>query len=310
MAEPTLSESALAAERLKKVAMLMLLGSSTLFGVMAFTAKLASDGIPGSQVAMIRFVISLIPFLVFPRAAREAMRFQRLDLLFYRGFFGGVAVLFYFVAISHIPVGVATLLNYTAPIFSGFFAAMFLGERVRFAVFAPLLIAFTGVFLVVRSHAAPGELIGFGRWELLGLSSAMLSGAAVTAIRSARKTEGSWAIFGSFALFGLLATAPFGIAQWRTPTAKGWILLLIMGAVSIAAQLLMTHALKWIDTVSSGVISQFAVVVSMGLGALFIGEGVNALTIAGSALTIGGVIVIMAITSRPRPSAFDEAPEQ
>src|ERR1041384_6132194 len=39
------------------------------------------------------------------RGDRRALTWQRRDLLFYRGFFGGVAVLLYFLAIDHIPVG-------------------------------------------------------------------------------------------------------------------------------------------------------------------------------------------------------------
>ena len=38
--------------------------------------------------------------------------------LLYRGVFGGVAVLLYFLAIEHMPVGMATLLNYSSPIWS------------------------------------------------------------------------------------------------------------------------------------------------------------------------------------------------
>ena len=39
---------------------------------------------------------------------------NKLGLLL-RGAYGGAAVLFYFLGIAHLPVGIATLLNYTAP---------------------------------------------------------------------------------------------------------------------------------------------------------------------------------------------------
>ena len=112
--------------------MLTVAPRATLFGVMAFTAKLASARLGGAQVAMIRFVVSLIPVFAVPRYRRAALTFTRVDLLFYRGFFGGLAVLCYFLAIEHIAVGVATLLNYTAPIFSGLFAALIIGDPLEF----------------------------------------------------------------------------------------------------------------------------------------------------------------------------------
>ena len=70
-------------------ALLLMLGSAMLFGAMAFTAKLASARLTGSQVAMIRFAIGCLPALLIPRFRARALTFQRLDLLFYRGFFGG-----------------------------------------------------------------------------------------------------------------------------------------------------------------------------------------------------------------------------
>jgi drug/metabolite transporter (DMT)-like permease len=289
--------------------MLILVGSACLFGLMALSAKLATQRLNGAQVAMIRFSLSSLPFLVIPTFRREAMTFGRTDLLFYRGFFGGIAVLFYFLAIAHIPVGVATLLNYTAPIFSGIFSAIFIGEPVKPRSALPLAIAIFGVFLVVRGHASPGEWLGFGRWELLGLTSAVLSGAAVTAIRRARQTEGSWAIYASFSIFGFLATAPFGIWAWQNPTPREWMYLVAVAVCSSGAQLLMTHAFRWVETVVQGVISQLAVVISMVLGALLLGELLTPLVLLGSALTIGGVVAVMMITA-PQRSAFDEAAEQ
>lgn len=285
----------------------MLALSATLFGIMAFFAKLAASRLGGGQVAMVRMTIGLLPALLIPAYRRAAFTFQRTDLLFYRGFFGGVAVLFYFIAIAHIPVGVATLLNYTAPIFSGLFAALFIGERLHARIVIPLAIAFTGVVLVIKAQAAPGETLGFGRWELLALASAILSGAAVTAIRMARRTESSWSIFASFSFFGLLATLPVAIPTWQNPTEREWLYLTAVGVVSIGAQLLLTSALRWVETVVAGVINQFAVIVAMVLGGILLEEHLSRLAIVGSALTIIGVVAVMTLTSKPQPSAFDEA---
>jgi drug/metabolite transporter (DMT)-like permease len=293
-----------------RIALLMLVGSATLFGCMAFVAKLASERLDGAEVAMLRFFWSFIPLLVLPGFRKAAFTFKRLDLLIYRGVFGGIAVLFYFLAIQHIPVGIATLLNYISPIFSGIFAAIFIGEPLRPRAIIPLIIAFGGVVLVTTGQSGHEHLFGFGPWQLVGFCSAMLSGAAVTAIRVARRTESSWAIFASFSLFGLLSTAPFGIARWQNPTSREWLLLIGVGVLSLGAQLLMTSAYRWVETVSAGVISQLAVIVSMVLGWIFLGERLATLSLLGTALTIAGITLIMLVTSQPTPSAFDEAAEQ
>ena len=277
--------------------------SAVFFGFMAFTAKLASANLTGSQVALIRFFTGLAPVLLIPRYRRAAMTFQRRDLLLYRGFFGGLAVLFYFLAIEHSSVGVATLLNYSAPLFSGMFSMLFIGEKISPKVLIPMPIALAGIFLVVHAHARPGDILGFGRWELVGLASAVASGAAVTAMRAARRGENSWAVYSSFCLLGTLVTAPLGIATWKTPTAIEWIWLAATSLFAIAAQLLLTFSLRWVDAMTVGVISQLAVLISMALGATFIGEIITPLAALGSALTIGGVVGVVYITSLSKPAA-------
>lgn len=293
-------------------ALLLMVGSAMLFGAMAFAAKLASARLSGSQVAMIRFATGLAPALLIPRYRRSALTFQRMDLLFYRGFFGGLAVLCYFIAIQHINVGVATLLNYTAPLFSGIFSIVFLHEHISPKVLLPMPFALAGIFLVVHANARPGDILGFGTWELVGLLSALFSGAAVTAMRAARRGENSWAVYTSFCLLGTLLTAPFAIASWRNPTGAEWLSLAATSVFAIGAQLLLTFSLRWVDAMTVGVISQLAVVVAMLLGVTLLDERLSTMAIAGSALTIGGVVGVVYVTSwakRTVEAADEIAPE-
>lgn len=284
-------------------ALLLMAASATMFGAMAFSAKVASARLSGPQVAMIRFAVGLLPCLLVPRYRRAAIRFRRIDLLILRGFFGGMAVLLYFLAIQHSSVGVATLLNYTAPIYSGIFSMLFIGERISAKVLLPLPIALCGVFLVVHAHAAPGDMLGFGRWELVGACSAISSGVAVTAMRAARRAENSWSVYASFCLLGLAVTAPFGLWSWQTPIGSEWLSLAATSLLAIGAQLLLTFSLRWVDAMTVGVISQLAVLISMALGATIIGETITPMAAAGAALTISGVIGVVYVTSLTKRSA-------
>ena len=277
----------------------MMAASAACFALMAFAAKLASADLSGSQVAFVRFVIMLLPVLAVPRLLRKALQFQRLDLLVYRGVFGGVAVLLYFLAIAHVPVGIATLLNYSSPIFSVPFAALFLGERVDRRLLLPLSAALAGLFFVATAgHGS--SLLRFGVWEMVGVGSSVLSGAALTAIRAARRSEGSWAIYGSFSLCGLLATAPFALPGFKAPTAREWLLLAIVGVSSVVAQLLMTWAYRWVTNLQAGVISQLTVVISMLLGVLVLEDRLTSTQVAGTLLTLAGVIGVAWLQSTPR----------
>ena len=278
----------------------ILAASSVFFALMALAAKLAAARLSGGEVAFVRFAVMLAPVLAVPRLARKAVEFQRLDLLLYRGVFGGTAVLLYFLAMAHIPVGIATLLNYTSPVFSVAFAALFVGEAVDRRLLLPLAAALLGMALAAGGGGGPDGLLHFGRWELVGMASAVLSGAALAAIRAARRTEGSWAIYGSFTVFGLLATAPFALADFQRPTPREWLLLLAVGSCSVAAQLLMTWAYRWVTNLQAGVLSQLTVVLSILFGAAFLGDRPAPLQILGSLLTLAGVVGVVWLQATPR----------
>lgn len=274
--------------------------SAVCFAAMAFAAKLASERIPGSQIAFLRFAFMLLPVVAVPRLARKSVEFQRIDLLLYRGIFGGVAVLCYFLAIAHIPVGLATLINYASPVFSVPFAAFFLGERVDRRLLIPLVMALVGMALAAGGGGSAGSLFHFGIWEGLAVASSVLSGAALTAIRAARRTESSWAIYGSFSLFGMLAAAPFALPGFLAPTSREWLLLAAVGGFSIVAQLLMTWAYRWVTNLQAGVLSQLTVVLSMFLGVVFLGDRLTPIQILGSALTLAGVAGVVWVQATPR----------
>ena len=307
MTPETITKDARATQR----ALVTMVFSASMFGLMAFTAKLASARLSGSQVAMIRFAIGLLPVLLVPAYRRNATTFQRVDLLLYRGTFGGTAVLLYFLAIEHISAGVATLLNYTAPVWSGIFSMLFIGERISAKVLIALPVAFTGVFLVVHANARPGDVLGFGLWELSAALSGVASGAAVTAMRAARRGENSWSVYGSFCLLGLIVTMPFGIWTWQTPTADEWFYLAATSLSAIFAQLALTFSLRWVDAMTVGVISQLAVLVAMALGVIFLADTISALEAIGAVLTISGVVGVVYITSltKPRVAAEEVVPE-
>ena len=275
--------------------------ASTLFGAMAFSAKMASTRLSGTEVALIRMAIGLLPCIVIPRYRRAALHFQRWDLILYRGIFGGIAVMLYFLAIQHTTAGIATLLQYTAPIWSGTFSMLFIGERVSPRVALPLIIAFSGIVLVLRADA-----LGFGIWEIAGLCGGAASGAAVTAMRAARRAENSWSVYASFCFFGMIVNAPIALRQWKTPVGSEWLWLGATAITAMGAQLLLTFSLRWVDAMTVGVISQLAVLISLALGAIFLDEKLTIMTAFGAALTILGVVGVTYVTSIGKREAADE----
>lgn len=277
----------------------LLVVAAILFGLMSFAAKGAMQLVPGPEVAFFRFLVGLAACWI--ASMRRPFRVRDRRGVFLRGLYGGLAVLLYFQAIEHLPVGIATLLNYTFPVFAAAYAALLFHEPVGTRAALSLGVTMTGVALVVvgsmKGHgtsAAPAwvqelDLASIGLWHALGLLSGVLGGAAVATIRRVRRTDGSWEIFASFCAVGALVTLPQTITGWVSPSGRAVALMLVVGVLSVAAQLLMTWALGHVRAVVAGVASQLTPVAALLLGWAFLGDRLTSLAILGAITTITGV---------------------
>ena len=281
----------------------LLVLASLLFAVMAVVAKKVASRLPGPEVAFVRFCIGLLTCVL--AATRIRLKATNKIGLFLRGGFGGAAVLLYFLAIEHLQVGIATLLNYTAPVFTALYAVAFLGELVTPATFGALGLTTVGVGLVLKGMAPPGSL-GLGLWQWVGIGSALLSGAAVATIREVRKTDGSWEIFAAFCLGGAIMTALPTAAAWISPSASEWVALLIIGLISVAAQLLLTYSLRFVSAAGAGIIIQLTPVAALTLGWALFGEKMAGVAVAGAVITLMGVSLGAYLAATPQHTQVEE----
>ena len=271
----------------------LLVLASVLFALMAVFAKRASARLPGHQVAWLRFCFGLVSALLVPRLLRRRLRPRNYRALILRGVFGGCAVLMYFGAIAHLPVAIATLLNTSSPVFVGLFAALFIGEKPSLRLTLSLIVAFAGVAMVVLGAGrGPGLSVlrsaSIG-WALIALGSAVLSGAAVTTMRSMRQTEGAWEIFAAFCLIGGVITGIPTALTWVRPLGDDWQWLLLMSVVSVAAQMVMTYALRDVAAMTAGLLLQLTPISTFAMGVLWLGERPSVLSSIGAAVTLIGV---------------------
>jgi len=166
---------------LRAAARAQLFASGVLFGLMAVLARLACQGAPAftsGQAATVRFgggaLVCLALFAARPGTFAPVQR----RLLATRGLLGGAAALLYFVALSRIPAGEATLLNATHPAFATLFAVFALGERPTLKLALALGLTSAGVGCVLGGSAGEGgglsQVFGWQRKMLLRAAEASL----------------------------------------------------------------------------------------------------------------------------------------
>ena len=265
-----------------------LFAAGVIFGLLAALTRTATaGGFTAGQVAVVRFATGALLTLGLFGLRPGTFAPVKHRLLLTRGALGGLAAFLYFVALSRIPAGEATLLNNTFPILATVLAYFTLRERPTIHLVIGLAIASVGVFLVLGGGTSSFKL-GWG--ELAGISSAILGAGAVSAIRALRATDNAPTIFFAFCLGGLVVSWPFALGPW--PTAVGlWVIALAgVGMTSFAAQMLMTHAYGEFSVPEAAIWQQLTPVASYLWALVLLDERLAPLGILGVGLGIGGVI--------------------
>jgi drug/metabolite transporter (DMT)-like permease len=219
--------------------------SALAFSAMAVFVKRLAPVVQQFELVFFRSAVNLAWVLALMGARRELFWPKRgKKILVFRGLvgFAGVACMFY--SISHLPLPVATMLNWCSPLFVILFSRLVLAERMPAwsGLFIPL--AFAGLVLLLNPMDAQS---GGLQWTaaLIGLGAAVFGGMAYVAVRVATATVGVNMIVLFFVGVSTLASAPWAAADFLRPSSDQWVELICLGSFATLGQLTMTKAYRY-----------------------------------------------------------------
>ncbi len=256
-------------------------GSSVLFSGMSFLIPFTS-GVSTPIITAARFVIGIV--VILGLAGLGVTRLVAVNKLWLvlRGIIGASSVYFLFRGIMALGLGKGTILNYTYPIFAALIAPLLLKERLPWDVLVSVVVSFGGIWLVV----SPGHFGPVGVEELLAVFGGLLSGIAVVAIKKLRETETPYIIYLAQCVFGLLVVGVPTVTSSFAFAAVDWALLVGIGIVATAAQLVMTWAFKHVSATEGSLLAFLTPVLNVILGVIVFGEQMKISTLAGSGIVL------------------------
>jgi drug/metabolite transporter (DMT)-like permease len=133
----------------------MVVIAALLFGLNGTVSKLVLQaGLPPMRFTEIRSAgafICLLTYALIRRPASLKINRQQIGFLALYGIagFAGVQV-FYFIAISRLPVGIGLLLEFTAPVLITLYVRFVRKEKVKSRMWASLVLAISGLILVAQ----------------------------------------------------------------------------------------------------------------------------------------------------------------
>jgi len=262
---------------------LMLLGT-LLFSLNDVLGKWLVGTYSPAQILFIRSIAVIL--ILAPLMAREglgtAVRLERPGLQVTRAVFSTVDVFCFYTAVIYLPLAEVMAFYLAAPIFVAAMSPFLLGERVGWRRWSAILAGFIGVLIALGPSAA--GLNGAAGVALLGsLAFSLMLVATRSLGATGDKVLVFWQTVG--ALAAGLVMAPF---NWTPPSAPDYLLIALLGVVSMSGHLCVTRSLK-LAPAATVVPYQYTLILwAIIFGYLVFGD------VPTSAMLVGTVIIIAA----------------
>ena len=270
--------------------------SNILFAATALFISLLSGRFDGYFTSFCRFLVGL--FIGFGQLSFQGTPFRivRFKPWIGRGIFGAAGMTLYYVSIAFGTPGRASLFNNSFPVFVAIIAIFFLGERVRSTTIGGLLLAFSGIGLVLFDGVKVSLLA-----DITGLASGILAGISYHFNKNASKTENPVVIYLGVCFVGL-ATNAFTVGQALSLNPISALYLVLAGICAYAAQIFITIGLRDIPTTEGSVHTFAKIPLIVIAGWVFLGNTITPRFIVGTGLLITGLFLNQLVL-RPRRRA-------
>lgn len=266
--------------------MLFMLCSGICFVAVIGLVRNLDGSLPAAQASFIRYLIGLIIFVpYFFQVSPIQLGKSNFWRYLARSIFHSLGVVFWFYAMSKLPVAEVTAIGYMTPVFVTIGAVIFFKEKISFWRIGAIVLAFLGVLLILR----PGfQNLAFGHISQIGAT--MFFAGSYLMVKELTRTESATAIVAMMTLFVTIALAPIAFLVWVSPSLMEIISLGFVAFFATLGHFFMTKAVASAPLVVVQPVTFLQLVWATLLGILVFGEGLDPFVV------IGGGLIIVSIT--------------
>jgi drug/metabolite transporter (DMT)-like permease len=284
--------------------------AATLFAVNGTVSKVVlGSGLSSLELTQIRSTGAAVGFFVFlVLLARTRFKVGRRELLFLVvfGITGiGFVQWFYFIAIDHLPVAIALLIQFLGPLFVALFARLVYHENIRRRVWAALVLCITGLSIVVEVWSGLA-------FSTVGITAALGAAFALAAYILMAERERKHRDPVSLSFYGFFFAALFWALinpLWQFPwdvlddtvslqgnlseyTAPVWLLVAFVVVVgTMITFTLLTGALRHITATRASIVATLEPVIATVVAWAWLGETFGAAQLVGGAVVLAGIVL-------------------
>ena len=269
----------------RSLSVLLMILSGVCFVAMHSAAKYLADEVHIFEIVFLRcalVVVILSPFLF--KEGKKSLFTKQPKNQIYRIVTNSIAILLFFYGLSISPLSLATVLNFTAPIFTVIFAVIFLKEKLTTHRLISLVLGFIGVMCVLR----PDLSLNLG--GLLVLLSSLVWASSLIFIKKLTKTDSAVTI-SLYAGVGMMpATFAAAYPYLEEINFVQFLFILFIAVSGTTAQTLLNSALKRGELSFLLPLDFLRLIWSVLLGVALFGESTSVF------LWLGGLFILVAST--------------
>ena len=282
----------------QKKGMLWIIVATFFFSLMGSFVKLGATHFSSVELVFYRSFISLLFLLIYIVVSQKEIKTPHLRKQIDRGVVGFLSLAFFFYAIAHLNLGSAMTLNYTSPIFLGFFLPLISHQKIKKSILLCTITGFIGTLFILDPH---------GEWQswfagLIGLISGIGAALAyIHVIQLSKLNEPDWRTVFYFTLVSTL-----GSGLWISFTDYQrliwddvWILI-PLGLSATIAQIAMTRAYRLGNSLVIGALSYLTIVFSGVISLLYFNETMRMEDVLGAILIIASGAIASNISLKSR----------
>ena len=282
----------------QKKGMLWIIVATFFFSLMGSFVKQGATHFSSVELVFYRSFISLLFLLIYIVISQKEIKTPHLRKQIDRGVVGFLSLAFFFYAIAHLNLGSAMTLNYTSPIFLGFFLPFISHQKIKKSILLCTITGFIGALFILDPH---------GEWQswfacLIGLISGIGAALAyIHVIQLSKLNEPDWRTVFYFTLVSTLGSG-FWISfthYQRLIWDDVWILI-PLGLSATIAQITMTRAYRLGNSLVIGALSYLTIVFSGVISLLYFNETMRMEDVVGAILIIlsGAIASKISLKSR------------
>lgn len=260
--------------------------SSLAFSMQNVIVKELSYTMGTGEISFFRGFLSALLILALMKV--QHVHFSKFDrpTLWFRGIVGGAGMICIFYALRGMPLADVSILSQLSAFFVMIFAAVFLKEVMPKGAIVPLIVIVAGACLVVK----PWNFSSFNVYSLFVLAQALFAAMAYTTISrlTGSGRHHQYEIVFYFLFCAAVAGALLMGFDFQMPDSKEGILYILLGLITVIAQIWMTDAYAYGNPVVVSFVAYIAVVFNALWGFVFFDEVLTIMTVIGGICIVGG----------------------